>query len=161
MAVEIVRLTGEDAFYVALNMRQNDAREIYATRWDESAWSFASDCIRLPGISWCALLDGEPVVIGGIANHHPGVGQAWMVGTDKLPRAAITLTRFCKDIVTRMLSEDSGINRIQAMSAEFHKEAHAWLRAVGLNATTALPQYGKGGEDFTIFYGLREIKLCV
>lgn len=156
MAVEIVRLTGEDALYVAHHMRENDRLEINATRWDESPWRFAADCANLPGISYCALLDGEPVVIGGVALHQPGLGQAWMVGTDKFAQVAVSLTRFSRDVITRMLRDDSGINRIQAFSAAFHEESHKWLKAVGLNAITPLPQYGKGGEDFLIFYGLRK-----
>lgn len=156
MAVDIVRLTGEDALYVAQRMRENDAREVYATRWDETPWRFAVDCAGLPGVSWCALLDGEPVVIGGVALHQPGIGQAWMVGTDKFSRVAVKLTRFSRDIIARMLRDDSGINRIQAFSAAFHEESHAWLKAVGLNAVAPLPKYGKDGEDFLIFYGLRE-----
>ena len=156
MPVELARLTGADALHVALNMREIDAREVFATRWSDSAWDFAIDCARLPGTSWTALLDGEPVAIGGIALHQPGVGQAWMVGTDKLPLAALTLTRFCRDMTRTMLTEDSGINRIQAFSAGFHTESHDWLRAVGLNAVEPLQKYGKGGEDFLLFYGLRK-----
>lgn len=156
MAVDIVRMTGEDALYVAQHMRENDAREINATRWDDTPWRFAVDCASLPGVSWCALLDGEPVVIGGIACHQPGLGQAWMVGTEKFAQVAVKLTRFSRDVISRMLRDDSDINRIQAFSAAFHEESHAWLKAVGLNAITALPKYGKGGEDFLIFYGLRE-----
>lgn len=156
MVVEIVRLTGDDALYVAQNMREVDEAEISATRWSYTPWEFAVDCTRLPGSSWAALVDGEPVAIGGIAAHQPAIGQAWMVGTHNLPLAAVTLTRFCKDMTHRMLTEDSGINRIQAFSAGFHTEAHAWLKAVGLNAAQPLQKYGKGGEDFILFYGLRK-----
>lgn len=156
MVVEIVPLTGDDALYVARSMRDVDRREISATLWSFTPWDFAVDCTRLPGSAWAALVDGEPVAIGGIALNQPGVGQAWMVGTPKLPLAAVTLTRFCKDVTHRMLTEDSGINRIQAFSAAFHTEAHDWLNAVGLNAAQPLQKYGKEGEDFILFYGLRK-----
>ncbi|MBT9169345.1 MAG: hypothetical protein DDT19_02704 [Syntrophomonadaceae bacterium] len=152
----IVRLRGEDALHVALNMREVDRLEISATRWSESPWDFAVDASQFPGASWSALLDGEPVAIGGIALLQPGIGQAWMVGTDKLPQVGLMLTRFCRDVAHRMLTEDSGIHRIQAFSAGFHTEAHAWLRAVGLDSTQPLLKYGKGGEDFLLFYGLRK-----
>lgn len=156
MAVEIVDLIPEDALYIAQHMRAIDAREVNATRWSESPFDLAVECVRAPGKSWAALVDGIPVAMGGIALNQPAIGQAWLIGTDDLSRAGLTLTRFCADVTRRMLSEDSGINRIQAFSAGFHTEAHAWLKAVGLNAVVPLPKYGKSGEDFLLLYGLRK-----
>lgn len=156
MTVEIVQLTHEDALYVVKNMREDDRREVFATRWNDCDYDLAHSCANQPGVKWVALLDGEPVAIGGVSIHQPGIGQAWLMGTDKLPQAGLTLTRYCKDVVDKLMNDESGLHRVQAHSAAFHTLAHDWLMAVGLDQRVELPRYGKAGEDFILFYAVRK-----
>lgn len=160
MTVEIVRLTHEDALYVVKKMRDEDRREVFATRWDDCDYGLAFDCANAPGAKWAALVDGEPVAIGGMALNQPGIAQAWMMGTDALPQAGVTLTRFCGDVIKKLLTGDSGIRRVQAHSAAFHVNAHKWLEAIGMTDRVALPMYGKHGEDFILFSRLRAEGNC-
>jgi len=60
----ISQLTWPDALHVALNMREDDFAEVMATRWDEDAYSFAAECMRLPGVRLVARVDGVPVCMG-------------------------------------------------------------------------------------------------
>jgi len=146
----IVTMTLEHALYVSQHMRDNDYCEIMAHRWNDDVIDFAKETVRYPGVKVCALdLSGTPVAIGGIALHTPGVGVAWMIGTNDLSKVALSLTRFCKQHASQVLKSD--LNRLQALSAVFHVDAHKWLRAIGFEIESTLEQSGKHGEDFYLF----------
>lgn len=151
----IVKMSLGHALYVARNMRENDWQEICATRWDEDPDSFAAECFRLPGTHFAAVDEsGEPVAVGGVALHTPGVGQAWLVGTEAFPSLAIEVTRFCKASVEKMLASE--LHRIHAYSAAFHVESHRWLEAAGLSRhELPLRQWGRNGEDFYLFEAIK------
>ncbi len=138
------------ALHVAQHMRADDFAEVMATRWNDSRYDFAADCMRLPGPKLAALLDGEPVAMGGVATHHPGCGQAWLVGTEKIGALGLEIAHVCRRSI-RALFAEGGVHRIQAYSAAFHEDAHRWLKAIGLREEARLSRYGKGGEDFLVF----------
>lgn len=147
----ITQLDWPSALHVALNMRAEDFAEVMATRWSDSPYDFAADCMRLPGPKLAAFLpNGEPVAMGGVATHHPGCAQAWLVGTDKIGEMGVEIAHTCRKAIQALFSE-GGVHRVQAHSAEFHKSAHRWLEAIGLREEARLPSYGKGGEDFLVF----------
>lgn len=147
----IKQATWPDVLEVALRMRADDRAEIMATRWDDDLYSFASDCMRLPGVKLAALDDsGVPVAIGGVASWQPGVGQAWMFGTEGIGRVGIEIANACRKSI-KTLFQSGSIHRIQAFSAADHKRAHRWLNAIGLKEESRMPQYGKNGEEFITF----------
>lgn len=150
----IVQATWPDVLAVSLAMREDDRREVMATRWGDDPHDFAADCMRTPGPKLAALVDGIPVAIGGVATHHPGVGQAWMVGTSDIGRAGIEIAHACRKSIAALFAE-GGLHRIQAHSAAFHTRAHRWLKSIGLREESRLPGYGKGGEEFIVFSVLR------
>ena len=153
----ITDLTWDRAAHVARNMRADDSREVLANSWDDSHQAFAAECMRLPGPKLACVMDdtGEPVAMGGVAVHLPGVGQAWFVGTDKISPYGLEVTRACKQIVDGLMTEHD-IHRVQAFSAAFHTKAHQWLRSIGFVEESTLPAYGRNREDFLIFSILKE-----
>jgi len=147
----ITKLTLGHALHVARNMRENDRREVMATRWDDDVEGFAIDCFRAPGLAWVAVnKEDEPVVMGGVAINSPGVGTAWMVGSDKWLTVALEVSRFCKKSI-KTIFEGDDVHRIQAFSAIFHTQSHKWLEIVGMQPNNLLSQWGKEGEDFILF----------
>lgn len=151
----IAKLTLEHALRVVRNMREIDRREVMATRWNDDLEKFALDCYQVPGMSWVAInKEGEPVVIGGVAFNSPGVGTAWMVGTDKWLSVALEVSRFCKKTINTIF-ESEEIHRIQAFSAIFHTDSHKWLKLVGMHPKHVLHQWGKEKDDFILFEVIR------
>lgn len=142
----IVPLTSELANVLAFTMREEDVREIMAMRHDEYRHEFAEECAHCGG--WCCLnKDGVPVAMGGVYECWPGVGNAWMVGTDDFARHGIEITRKSKKVLENL----PHLHRIQAYSAAFHTVSHAWLERLGFRRGAVLPKLGKGGEDFIVF----------
>jgi len=151
----IVQATWPNMLEVCLGMRADDRREVMATRWSDDPFDFAADCMRLPGTKLAALLpSGEAVAVGGVAVHQPGIGQAWMVGTERIGELGVEIAHASKKGI-KALFERGGVHRIQAHSAAFHSDAHRWLKAIGLRKEATLPKYGKGGEDFFIFSAVK------
>lgn len=147
----IVQASWEDVLAVALNMREDDRAEVMTTRWSDSPFDFAADCMRLPGTRLAAIAeDGRAVAVGGVALHQPGVGQAWLVGTPAVGSLGVEIAHACRLAITTLFAEGS-LHRIQAYSSATHRRAHRWLRAIGLREESRLPMFGKRGEEFIVF----------
>ncbi len=153
----IVELSWERAIYVSTRMREDDLREVMASRWNNNPYDFAAECMRLPGVKMaCIDSHGIPVAIGGIAVHLPKIGQAWLIGTDAIGQHGIEIAHTCKNLIRRLLS-NGDLHRVQAFSASFHTQAHQWMKAIGLSEESRMPCYGKSKEEFVTFSIIREM----
>lgn len=142
----MVPLTLSDANILAFTMRDIDVREIMAMRGADYRHEFAEDCALLGG--WCYKdTHGVPVAMGGVAEHWPGVGTAWMVATDAITRHGVGVSRAAK----HTLAACTHLHRIHAYSADFHAVSHRWLQALGFRRGATMRKLGKNGEDFIVF----------
>jgi len=142
----IVDLTSEYADYIAFNMREDDAREVLATSKSDYRHEFADECMMLGG--WCVIdSHGIPVVMGGVHECWPGVGNAWCVATPDISKHGIEATKAAKFAI----SQYAHLHRIQAFSAVFHEVSHKWLECLGFKRGAMLKKFGKRGEDFIIY----------
>ncbi|OSI16506.1 hypothetical protein BWD09_07000 [Neisseria dentiae] len=146
----IVPLTHEYANYIAFNMREDDAREVLATQTSDYRHQFADECAAMGG--WC-LIDsgGIPVVMGGVFECWPNVGNAWCVATHDISKHGIEATKAAKFAI----NEKQHLHRVQAFSADFHTVSHKWLECLGFSRGATLKKFGKRGEDFIVFELLR------
>ena len=147
----ITPLTLDDANIIAFNMREEDVREIMAMRRDEYRHEFAEECMIWGG--WCCKdTRGVPYAMGGVVEHWPGVGTAWMVATEDVGRHGIEVTKAAKvELVTH-----KNLHRIQAYSADFHKVSHPWLESLGFKRGHTVRQLGKNGENCIVFEIVRD-----
>lgn len=147
----ITPLTLDDANIIAFNMRAGDVREIMAMRRDEYRHEFAEECMIWGG--WCCKdTRGVPYAMGGVVEHRPGVGTAWMVATEDVSRHGIEVTKAAKlELVTH-----KNLHRIQAYSADFHKVSHPWLESLGFKRGHTVRKLGKNGENFILFEIVRD-----
>lgn len=150
----IRKLTLDDALFVSRHMREVDRLEVMATRWNDAAEQFAMDVYTCGGPAYTVTRLGRPVVVLGCTFTQPGVGTAWMVGTEDMPRVAIEATRFARKALASLLANN--VHRIHAFSAGFHVEAHAWLRVLGFEIESRLERWGRNGEDFFMFAMVRD-----
>lgn len=152
----IVDLTWERAAYVAVFMRDSDRDEIMSNRWDDDPYSFAAEVMRTPGVKVACIDDnGIPVAMGGISSHVPGVGQAWLVGTDAIKPFNQEISEKCKELMAGLL-RDGSIHRVQVFSAASHTKAHRWIKALGLTEESRMKCYGKSKEEFLTFSVVKE-----
>lgn len=152
----IVPANWEAVVYVSTHMREDDFNEVMALRWDDSPYSFAAEHMRLPGPKYAALADdGTPVAIGGIASHQPGIGQAWLVCTDRVDECSVEIALADKEGIELFMATP-GCHRIHAYSLATHTRAHRWMEMLGMHEEARLAKYGKRGEDFILFSILRE-----
>lgn len=147
----IVPLTLDDANIIAFNMREVDVREIMAMRRDEYRHEFAEECMIWGG--WCCKdTRGVPYAMGGVVEHWPGVGTAWMVATDAISQHGVEVTKAAKTA----LVTNKNLHRIQAYSADFHDVSHAWLELLGFTRGHTVRKLGKNGENFILFEIVRD-----
>lgn len=141
----IVPLTIEHAIHIAYRMRDSDKQEVMASSRSEYLMDFARECMFFGG--YCLLAkDGEPVAMGGIAKQWDGVGNGWLVGTERLTSHMVEISK----LIRRELSKPEW-RRVQAWSHSGHKTAHVWLNRLGFVNAHTLRYFGKQGEDFYLF----------
>ncbi len=143
--------TWQDILHVSMNMREDDRAEVMATSWTDDIFDFAVECVRSPGVKLVVKdHSGVPVCVGGVANHQPGVGQAWLVGTPDIGKMGLQVMTAAKGIFDAAMNA-GGVHRIQAFSVATHTRAHRWLELMGFQEESRMQKFGKAGEEFIVF----------
>jgi len=151
----IVDMTPEHIYAVTRNICELDRRELLASGAGLGLDGIVRMTLSLPGPSFTALVNGEPVMVGGFSKTNGGAATAWMWGTDNAKYAAVEFTRFSKRAVKYLL-ENGVFHRIQAFPAVFHTRAARWIEAIGMKREATLRKYGCGGEDFYLYAAIKE-----
>lgn len=156
----INRATAGDVRAVAEAMRERDFTEFTATNFTTNRRQLAHDLALRYGGRDDVLVgraDGQPVCIGGTIETWPGVITLLFFATDDFHKIGRGITRWIKrELFPRYV--ESGIHRIQAVSHSQHRDAHAWLRALGLKQEAVFKGFGKDGEDFIQFAQVRGVR---
>lgn len=149
----IVKATPEDIIEVCHNLRADDMAECLATRWTDSIDDLAADFIRAKGGKFAVIHDDRAVCVFGVVPISPGVGQAWLVGTDEIGLCGVEIAHAAKKVIRTLFDLDT--HRIQAYSADFHTQAHQWLELIGFKRESVMQKLGKNGEDFICYAAIR------
>ena len=140
-------ITYDSALHVARNMREWDRKEIYATRWNESAEELASDVSAYGRFGWIAGTT-EPIAAVGAVPSWPGVWSVFMFATNDFRQIRFSLTSFVRRVIIPSL-RDAGAHRAECASHIGHEEAHRWLELLGAHREgEPMREYGKDGSDF-------------
>ena len=142
----IVKASPDHILYVCQHLREDDRREILLSRWNDDLSELAESFCIAPGSRFAVLREGIPVCAFGVAPALPGVGQAWLIGTDEIGSCGVEVAHACKTVVRTLL--DGYMHRIQAYSAGFHAQAHRWLELLGFSRESRMCRFGKDGTDF-------------
>lgn len=159
-AMTISRATVGDVRSVALAMRDQDFTEFTATSFVDDRSQLAHDLsLRYGGRDdvLVGMADGEPVCIGGTIEAWPGVITLLFFATPAFPKIGRGITRWIKrELFPRYYA--TGVHRIQAVSHVDHRDAHAWLRSLGLQQEAVFKAFGRSGEDFLQFAKVRDAR---
>lgn len=150
MSTALLPFDPDAALHVARNMREADRREIFATRYGDDPDPVVADLAQVPGFSWVAVRDGEPCAVIGARPIWPTVWGVYAFGTDRWRDVVISLTRHVRRFMVPAI-EHAGARRAICYSHAEHREAHAWLRALGATEEIPHPAWGRNGEDFILF----------
>lgn len=138
--------------HILRNLRQSDADELYAQRWDRDPDSYALVVDSLP-TSMCDVFwhQGEPASLIGAYPLWPGVWSVFAFGTDKWDKCVVSLTKHARRFLMPAIY-NSGFHRAQAWSVTSHTRAHRWMvRCLGARHEATHVGWGAGGEDFHCF----------
>lgn len=141
----IVKATSEHLSFVLSHLRDSDREELVLTQWGDNL----SEIRHAPGAQYAVMRDGVPVCVFGVVPLFPGVGQAWLIGTDEIGKSGVEVAHACQKVVNTLL--DCHMHRIQAFSAGFYTQAHRWLERIGFHRESTLRKFGKEGSDFYVF----------
>lgn len=141
----IAEIQYHDVLHIAKNMREWDAKEIYANRFDESpdgVAALASECVYGKTLG----LD-EPIAFVGARPMWPQVWEVWMFATPRVVEIGLPMTKWVLRTFNKGIAI-AGAHRVECKSMEGHVEAQRWLEALGAEREAEHPFYGKGGETF-------------
>lgn len=148
MSVAIQPATLRDACFIAANMRQADRREIEAVFQFDQPAQIAAALLHVSGdLAFTASIKGQPVACFGVALTFPHCGTAWAYGTDRLPRVAPAITRYCLTTLGPELRH-RGVHRVEIRSIVDHDISHRWLESMGAVREGVAQCYGRNREPF-------------
>ncbi len=148
--MHIAEATIDTVYRVALNMRDEDFREISATKWvdtkEELARDMAVDCSKWRSGLYVAGVE-KPIAIVGVIPIWPGVWSAMMFATDDFLQIGKDLTKFSYRRIMPSVFK-AAPKRIECRSIDGHVTAQKWIEFMGMKYETTNKNFGKGGEDF-------------
>lgn len=139
--------TFDDTLAVARNMREWDAREIYALR-EADPGQLARDAAATT-VSLNVFVNDDPVANMGGQEVSPGRWQVHMFATPDFRRCSLFTTRYVVRQLIPTASQDGAWSAF-CWSMQGHDEAHAWLRALGAK-NVGEAALGRAGETFLLF----------
>ena len=147
----IVELTLSQALYVILHMRESDVQAFRAKYPKMDRQTYAMERFNASDIRYClTTADGEPVAIGGAQFATPGVATLWLIGTERIVRHRIELSRFGRRIVREIFANDLA-HRIQAYTLASLPWCADFARFIGFCEPVApLRAAGANGEDIEV-----------
>lgn len=152
----VAPLDGPAVLHIAMNLREWDRREIFASRQTDDPYVLTDDTLAaaaMPGaIAWLVGLE-KPIAVIGMRPMWPGVVSAWCYGTDDFELLGKSLTKLVvKSMIPQLLSQNQ--HRAECRSIEGHDAAHRWLEKLGFVREGTLKDCGRNRETFHL-YGWR------
>ena len=152
-----------DVTWLGAHMRERDKEELLCQFPDHVSPSAAAVfCLQNThnDTGWlCLDRDTMPVAAFGFSpTFHPTLWSAWAFGTDKMRRYIPEITRFCLEQGVPHLLRTYGPRRIEVRALSSHDLAHRWLRGLGAEFECRLPNYGRNGEEFSLYSWTNEEK---
>lgn len=138
--------------YIALHLRECDAREVHGIRWDDDPMMLAMQSASLlaDGHGRVVYYRGRPAAVIGVVELHPGVWQGWAYGTEDFARVVPRLTRLVRNEL-RAYVVNKGGHRLEVFSRFDHWAAHRWLERLGAVREGLMRGFGKDGADYVRF----------
>lgn len=97
------------------------------------------------------IMDGEFLVAcGGVYYLWPGVGTAWLLGSDHIPKKKIAFHKLASTALDKAIKKGS-FHRVQSIVRADFPEALGWNRLLGFEIEGMLKGYAPDGMDCFIY----------
>jgi len=93
---------------------------------------------------------GHLVFSGGIAPLWEGVGEAWILGADRVPQHTVAVARICKRYIYRIAKEQK-LHRVQAHMKSDWPELARWASFLGMQHEGTVRQMTTKKENYELY----------
>ena len=100
-----------------------------------------------PGLAFTGLIDGYVIASAGIKPLWPGVGEAWIVASDNMPKKKLSVIKLIRENFDRMI-QDNNFVRVQAGVRYDWPEAKRFAEFLGFEHEGIMRKYGPDGQDY-------------
>lgn len=102
--------------------------------------------LRLRGIAFALLIDGEVMAAGGIARLWGNVGKAWTIHVKKAEQSAFVMRQIHKHVKREfpIIRAAMGLERVEAETESARPNHCAWLERFGFKLEGEMPKYRDG-----------------
>jgi hypothetical protein len=145
-------LTFADCWWVAIDLRDEDKRELAVTRDVDDAQSLVESALDSE-FKWTAAINSHvpPDFAFGARFLDGGKGaQVWGFGTPRAKSVLRPVTRFIQRVMVPQLL-DSGVQYARAISHPANTTSHRWLEHLGFTLRAKLAGIGVRREDMFLF----------
>ena len=102
----------------------------------------------LGSVAYCMLVDGEPVLAGGIVNMDWGRGEAWMIPTKFFHSHVRTCYRYIREVLVQAAC-DGKFRRVQTTCPVM--VSTVLFKHLGFSYEGTLAHFGPNGEDCHLY----------
>ena len=100
-----------------------------------------------PGLAFTGLIDGYVIASAGIKPLWPGVGEAWIVASDNMPKKKLSVIKLIRENFDSMIQENNLV-RVQASVRSDWLEAKRFAEFLGFEHEGIMRKYGPDGQDY-------------
>jgi hypothetical protein len=143
--------TIEQVRFLMNNLRDEDVREISASRASEDREDWTVLNFYRPGWKTLFLKDGEPIALLVFHSEVPRIWYAFLVATPRIIEIRKFLIKHIRKIMLPALFEDMNARLLFTHSIAWREHSKHWLQFWGGVKENTLKGFGKGGEDVDVF----------
>ena len=100
--------------------------------------------------SFSLIDNGHLIVAGGIFPVWDGLGEAWLIPSDRITRYRKSMISHLRRHIDRITKED-GLRRVQATVRADFPAAHRFLEFLGFDREGLMVSYGADGADHYLY----------
>lgn len=100
--------------------------------------------------SFTLIDNGHLIVAGGIFEIWPGMGEAWLIPSDKIDNYKLKMIKTLRRHMDKIIAEDNLV-RLQASVREDFPVAHRFIEFMGFKREGLMTNYGPDGANHILY----------
>jgi RimJ/RimL family protein N-acetyltransferase len=117
---------------------------------DEWAWIYENK-----GVAYTGIQDGEIIGFAGCIIPWKGVGDAYLIGTDKIEEHGIGIARTLLRGL-RLIEDNMNLHRIQATVHEDFTVSRRWVEWMGFKEEGRMEKFSSSEENYIMYAKVRK-----
>lgn len=106
--------------------------------------------MKREGRSFSLIDNGHLIVAGGIFEIWPGMGEAWLIPSDKIKNYKLKMIKTLRQHMDKIIQEDNLV-RLQASVREDFETAHRFIEFMGFKREGLMTNYGPDGANHFLY----------